>query len=277
MRSIFAFFGRYYRYFLFILLETVSIVLVINNNKFQNAAFFNFTTEISGNTHTLYSNVNTYFHLKDLNDSLVAENSRLRAQLKTSKYIDSAKPKPVNDTIFKQKYSYIPAAVVNNSVTERSNYLTVAVGQAKGVTHDMGVITTSGVVGITQNVSSHYASVMSILHADFQINAEILELKEISGSVIWDKDDLPGEATLINVPVHVHIAIGQHIVTGPYSALFPQGIAIGTVKGYKIVAGKPFYNIKIALATDMRNVRQVYIINNIQKPEQQSVETKKPE
>jgi len=277
MRSIFVFLGRYYRYFLFVILEVVSIILVINNNKFQNASFFNLSTELSGNAFQVYNNVDTYFHLKIVNDSLLAENVRLHGQLKASKYPDTAHVKQINDTIFKQKYSYVPAEVVNNSITERNNYLTIAIGQSKGVTHDMGVITTSGIVGITQNVSAHYASVMSVLHADFQVNAEILEIKEISGSVIWDKDDKPGEATLINVPVQVKVAIGQHVVTGPYSALFPQGIAIGTIKDFKIIPGKSFYMIKLALSTDMRNVRQVYVVSNIQKAEQESVEKKKNE
>jgi rod shape-determining protein MreC len=271
MSNIIAFFAKYHRFLLFVLLEAICLVFVVNYNRYQSAAFFNLTYEASGKVYALYDNVNYYFHLKQVNDSLMAENARLRAVQPFSKYIDTTKSIAVTDTIYKQKFVYLPGRVINNSISQRNNYLTLDIGSHHGVDKLMGVVTTAGVVGITtSNVSSNFTAVLSILHEDFSISAQIAETGSI-GDVSWDGKN-PDYVMLTGIPIQAQIKKGQVINTSPYSSIFPQGTNIGLIHDFEVKTGESNYTIRVKLAADLRNVRQVYVIDNLMKEEQQKVE-----
>ncbi|RYD81382.1 MAG: rod shape-determining protein MreC [Sphingobacteriales bacterium] len=270
MGNIFAFFSKYHRFFLFLLLEIICLYLVVSFNHKQNSAYLALSSEVSGQLQTAYNNVDIYFHLNRVNDSLMAENKRLRDQLITSKIIDTTKASVVIDTTFKQRYIHIPGEIVNNSVTSRNNYLTLAIGKNKGVGPHLGVVSTVGIVGITRTSSNNFTSVLSVLHTDFTVSAEIKEIKEI-GSVIWDGRN-PSIVILKNIPMHIKISKGQHVVTSPYSNVFPQGTPIGIIQNFEVKSGDAFYTVYVKLATDMRNVRQAYVINDLVREEQEKVE-----
>jgi rod shape-determining protein MreC len=272
MNNILAFLSRYFRILLFLLLEGISFYLVASYNKTQRGVVTGWGQEFSGRMYSAYNYVNYYFSLKHANDSLLAENARLKAQLSSSKYIDTFKKQPINDTAYKQRFVYIPAYVVNNSVTFRNNYLTLAAGANQGITKAMGVVSTAGIVGITQNVSPNFTSAISVLHKNFTVSAEIKEISE-KGSVVWDGADF-STVIMKDVPRHIHINVGQHVVISPYSQAFPQGTPIGTISRYEVKPGDAFYTIYVKLAADLRNVRQVYVVSNLMKAEQEQVEQK---
>lgn len=271
MSNIIAFFAKYHRFLLFLLLELICLFFVVNYNRYQSASFFNLTYEASGKMYALYDNVNYYFHLKQVNDSLMAENARLRAVQPFSKYIDTTKPVEVTDTIFKQKFVYLPGRVINNSISQRNNYLTLDIGSKHGVDKLMGVVTTAGVVGITtSNVSSNFTAVLSILHEEFSISAQIVEAGSI-GDVTWDGKN-PDIVQLSGIPIQTAVKKGQVVNTSPYSSIFPQGTTIGVIQDFEVKPGESDYTINVKLAADLRNVRQVYVIDNLMKVEQQKVE-----
>ncbi len=272
MSNLFAFFARFYRFFLFLLLEIISFYLVISYNRFQNVTFFDYAYEVSGKLFASYNNVALYFHLRQSNDSLLAENARLRSAQLSSLYIDTAKTKKLMDSIYKQKYEYIPARVVNNSVNKENNFITLDMGSDKKIGKDMGVVTSSGIVGITRSVSSHFTSVLSVLNENFIVSAQIKETGDI-GSVYWDRKD-PQFVILkdINVKSRIRKDSLYHVVTSPHSKIFPHGIPIGTIDHIEEKLGSKFLTIYVKLAEDLRNIQQVYIINNIMKEEQEKVE-----
>ncbi len=270
MGNIFAFFSKYHKFFLFLLLEILCLYLVVTFNRNQNAAFLSLSKEVNGQLQTAYNNVDIYFHLNRVNDSLMSENKRLRDQLISSKMIDTGKNIAINDTTFRQRFVHIPGEIINNSVTSRNNYLTLNIGKNKGVGPHLGVVSTVGIVGITRASSNNFTSVLSVLHNDFTVSAEIKEIKEI-GSVVWDGKN-PGIAILKNIPMHIKISKGQHVVTSPYSIVFPQGTPIGIIQNFEVKSGDAFYTIYVKLATDMRNVRQAYVVNDLVREEQEKVE-----
>ena len=187
-------------------------------------------------------------------------------------YIDTFKVKTINDTLYKQHYTFIPCNVVNNSVVNRNNYITLDAGANRGIGKHLGVVTTSGIAGVTREVSSHFTSVLSILHKDFAVSAEIKEIKEI-GDIIWD-GARPEYVILTHIPLHIRIKSGMHVVTSPYSDIFPRGTPIGTIDHFEIKQADAFYTIYVKLGSDMRNLRNVYIVNNLMKDEQEKLEPK---
>ena len=68
---------------------------------------------------------------------------------------------------------------------------------------------------------------------------------------------------LIDIPRLAPVTIGDTIVTGGKSTIFPEGILIGTVKNFKMTEDKNSKHLNIQLFNDMTNLEHVYLINNI--------------
>jgi rod shape-determining protein MreC len=176
----------------------------------------------------------------------------------------------IKDTLRKQQYTYITARVINNSVNRRNNYLTLDKGSLQGIEKDMGVISSSGVVGIVKDVSKHYCTVMSVLHKNTRISARFNH-NNYFGSPVWDGND-SREATLLDIAKHVKFSVGDTLVTTVFSSIFPEGVMVGVVKESNIKKGDNFYKITVNLSANFLNLSHVYIVNNLLKKEQQELE-----
>jgi len=271
MGNILAFLARHNKFFIFILLEAICFSLVVNFNKDQGSSFFRTASELSGGIDESFAKVSSYFQLNQINDSLKSENARLRSKMNNAYYFDTSKSKVVCDTTYKQHYTLVPCNVINNSVSNRNNYLTLDAGANMNIGKHLGVVTTSGIAGVTRDVSQHFTHVLSILHKDFTVSAEIAEIKEI-GTVAWDGNN-PEIVILKEIPLHIRIKKGMHVVTSPYSNLFPKATPIGIIENFEIKQADAFYTIYVRLSSDIRNLRSVYVVNNLMKEEQQKVET----
>jgi rod shape-determining protein MreC len=270
MRNLLFFISKYYVFFLFFSLEIFSFVIIYRFNNFQKASFVNYTTGITSSFYSSISNTKQYFSLRRVNDSLQFENARLHSQLITSYYENKFIPKLINDTTYKQQYEYIPANIVNNSVTKRNNYITLNRGRDHGIIPEMGVISESGIVGIVMNVSEHYCTVLSLLNNNCKISAKIKK-NGAFGSLVWDGND-SHFAKLLDVNKHVLISVNDEIITSNFSTIFPEGISIGRIYSHNLDAGDNFHTIKIKLNTDFGTVSSVYIIRNLMKEEQINLE-----
>src|ERR1700748_3707636 len=107
MRNLLIFITKYNAFFLFIIFEVASLIIYIKYNSFQKASFINSSNEVTGGFYAKMSEFNSYLKLKDENDALARENSRLRNQLKSSFYVDTVIKHKVADTVYKQQYEYI--------------------------------------------------------------------------------------------------------------------------------------------------------------------------
>lgn len=270
MRNLIFFIYKYYVFFLFFSLEVFAFVVVFRFNNYQKASFVNYTVGVTSSFYTAVSNTQEYFNLRHVNDSLQIENARLRSQLLTSYYKNNFTPTQINDTVYKQQYEYIPAQVVSNSVTKRNNYITLNRGSLHGIAPEMGVISDNGIVGIVMSVSPHYCTVLSLLNNNCKISAKI-EKNGAFGSLVWEGDD-PKFAALRDVNKHVPLTTNDRIITSNFSTIFPEGIPIGKIYAHSLDAGDNFHTIKVELNTDFATVSTVYVIRNLFKQEQQTIE-----
>ncbi|MEP7171609.1 MAG: rod shape-determining protein MreC [Bacteroidota bacterium] len=270
MKNIFLLLWRNNYTIIFLLLEISCFALIIQNNKFQNAAAFNSSNTLVGSVMEVVNYVNEYINLKATNKNLAQENARLRSLLPDAYYESGILKNTVNDSLKHQQYSFIVAKVINNSMMRRNNYLTLDKGELQGVRAEMGVVTSQGVVGIVKNVSEHYCTVMSMLHKDMRISAKFKN-NNYFGSLAWEGTD-PTTSVLKDIAKHVVFKTGDTVVTTSYSSVFPENILIGTVSGSEINPGENFYNIKIKLSTNFSNLTYVYIVDNVLKSEKRKLE-----
>ena len=259
MQQIIFFLIRNKNFLLFIALFSISIFLTIQTHSYHKNKFVNSSNAITGGIYSIKSSITDYFNLREKNKILINENTRIRKQL------ESYKSKVVNQNIdtssIFSKYYFVSAKVINNSFSKTKNKLTINKGKRDSIQLDLGVITSKGIVGIIDNVSNKYATIQSILNTNSQINAKLKNEKHF-GSLVWNAED-PNVIQLIDIPRLAPVKIGDTIVTGGKSTIFPEGILIGAVIDFELTEDKNSQNLNIQLFNDMTNLEHVYIINNI--------------
>ena len=269
MRNLWIIISKYNAFFLLIIFLVLSLVLLVNNNSYQRASAWNSSNQLVGSSFERVNAITNYLSLGRTNDSLAYENARLRNDLKSSLFFDSIKQQTVTDTLTQQQYTYIVSKVVNNSIHQNNNYITINRGFKHGIKKGMGVMSAKGIVGIVLNVSEHFSTIQSILHSDTRISASV---NGNIGSLVWGEGNYdPRLAILKDIPNHVIVKKGNRVVTSGYS-LFPSGIEIGRVTRTGLKGGDSFLNIEIWLSTDFSSLQYVYVINNLLSLEQESLE-----
>lgn len=270
MKNLFILLWRNNFTLLFLLLFSLSVYLVVLNNNFQQVAFLNSTNRVTASVLSAVNSVNSYLNLREKNADLAGENAILKSKLPENFYDLKINTITANDTLLRQQYTYLEARVVSNSVNRRSNYLTLDKGSIHGVKKDMGVISSRGVVGIVKDVSPRYCTVMSLLHKNSRVSTRFSK-NHYFGSLVWEGMN-SREATLLDIARHVKFSKGDTLVTTTYSAIFPEGIMVGTVQGSEVRKGDNFFRITVFLSVNFNNLSHVYIVNNLLKEEQQTLE-----
>lgn len=241
-------------FLLFILLETFSIFLIVKNTE-KETGFLNSANAVSGFFQTKVTGISEYFSLRNENKKLIEENTQLR------NFINYLKPekKLYLPRIQNLGYYYKSAKVVKNSINKAFNILTVNKGSSAGISENMAVVSGDGIVGITAIIGKKYSTVISVLNTKIGISAKV-KRTNYHGIIKWDGID-PRYVILTDIPVYSSLFKGDEIVTGAYSAIFPEDIKIGTVFDFNKDTQSTFYNIKVKLYQDFRKLDYVYLID----------------
>ena len=261
------YFLRKFKYFLFfIFLEIIAVALIINNHSFHRSKFISSTNSFTGNIAQKRADISEYFNLKNENKLLAEENNRLKNLLENyvGKNEDSITYKPIADSISNANYKYISGKVIINNYLSPNNYITINQGTKDGIQKEMAVVNAKGVIGIIDNVSRNFARIQSILNTKSRINAGFKNNNHY-GTLKWDGKDYT-TVQLTDIPRQAQFKIGDTIVTGGKSTIFPKGILIGKVTSIpkKITAVN---TINIELFNDMTNLGYINIITNLKKKE----------
>ena len=272
MQQIISFLYKNKYILLFLLLELMAIFFTIQSHSYHKSKFVNSANFVTGGIYNKINNFKELILLKKDNKRLAEENVHLKnllfLQNKSTIQIDS---KTIDTINFYQKYSYFPAKVINNNFRGNNNYLTINKGNIDGIKTDFGVINSKGIIGITKSVSNHYTTVLSILNVNSRINVKLTNSNHF-GSLSWNNREY-NTVQLLDLPFQAIVKIGDTIITGGKSTIFPEGILVGTIKDFKTKNNNYEY-INITLFNDMSSIGNVEIINNFDKQEIKSLEDK---
>ena len=81
MRNLINFLLKYNYWFLFVILEVASFVLLFRFNRYQQSAFFTSANTVVGAVYEVSGGVSSYFHLKSVNEDLMDRNMVLEQQI----------------------------------------------------------------------------------------------------------------------------------------------------------------------------------------------------
>jgi len=254
---------KYRNFLLFFVLELIAFAFTIQYHSYQKSKFINSANTFSGGFYNNITSFRTYFSLEEKNKILAKENSELKNLLSFKKMTPNVFLDSVN-ILYKQKFKYTAAKIINNDFHKNNNYLTLNKGEKDSVTVDMAVINSKGIVGIVTNTSANYSSAISLLNTKFKINAR-LKNATFFGTLIWNGKSHQ-TAQLEDIPRQAILSIGDTIITGGRSAIFPEGIFIGEIKHIKYEHNR-YEQIDIKLFNDIKNTTHVYLIKNLEKQE----------
>ncbi|RFN59659.1 rod shape-determining protein MreC [Marixanthomonas ophiurae] len=263
MQQIIFFFIRNKNFLLFGLLFLISVYLTIQTHSYHNGKYVSSANFLSGNVFSAKSNVTGYFGLENENKRLIEENIHLRTQLENLKSI--ANTSTLDSTVLPSGYIFRNARIINNTYSKSKNYLTLRKGKKDSVKIDMGVISSKGIIGIINATSENFSTVQSILNTNSQINARLKESNHF-GTLKWDTKD-PNRVQLVDIPRLAPVKVGDTIITGGKSTIFPEGILIGTIEEFNLDGDANYYDLQIKLFNDMTSLKHVYLIENTNKEE----------
>lgn len=275
MRSILDILIKHNHWFVLLLLEGISVVLIVCFNNYQSATMFTSANSIAGNVYSAMSDVSSYFSLKSENEVLVEHNKELINDIEVLKtrlrmYEDSAAIANLGDaTHTDEGYYYNAARVVNNSVNKVNNYITIDKGYAQGVTDQMGVFNEQGVVGITYTSSENFTVVLPLLNSKSIISCKV---KNNSLCTLkWDGDDTR-YSYLIDLPRYELFEKGDTVFTSGFSSILPAGIPIGQIDRLEDSADGQSYRARVELFVDFSEIDNVYVVGHTNREEQQELE-----
>ena len=269
MRNLLNFLAKYNNLIIFLVLEGIAFYLLSTGNNYHNSRVVKGLRGLTAGIERRVSNATSYFHLREISQSVARENASLRTSVERLTSAENQLFFSVTDTVHFQQYTYSTAEVVNNSVNRQKNFFTINKGRLQGLSVDMAVASGDCVAGVIVGSSANFSVVMSLLNLDFRLSAR-LKSNGYFGSLSWEGSDIR-HVVLSEIPQHVTFGIGDTVETTGYSALFPEGIMIGTVSDFE-KSGGDFYRIEVALATDFKKLHFVNVIGNLRKEEQLELE-----
>ena len=253
MHRIIYFLIRNKDFILFLSLLFICLSINISYNEYNKSRFLNSSNTLFSHLYNTKFTISKYFNLEYQNKILTEENRKLRLILYNTN------EKKV-DQFEKVNFDVTSVSVIKNSYSYSNNFITIDSGEKDSIDIDNGVISSNGVVGIIDKTTYNYSRFISILNTNFLLNAKFKN-SNYFGILSWDGINI-NKVQLKDVPKQAEVSIGDTIVTGGNSLIFPKGIPVGYVDSYKLDNSENYLELEIKLATDMTNIEKLYVLKN---------------
>lgn len=214
-------------YLIFSLLIIISFILIVSNDNSQVRFLRAVAVGFVGSVQNVFSAVPNVFEIKKENEFLREKNLELSNEISALK---EAKLENIRFTKMlgireKNIPGVIISRIVNKSLIQARNTITLNVGEADSVKVNMPVITDEGLVGRVVSVSANYSIAQILYNRSLNITVKD-QRSRVDGILNYDGE---GNLLIRNVPKSADVKIGDVLITSEYSNYFPAGIPVGTV------------------------------------------------
>src|SRR5690606_11570073 len=186
MQQIINFVLRNKTFLVLLLLLGLSLFLTIQSHSYHKSKFINSSNAVTGTLYQFSNGIGQYFNLRKENSALLEENRMLKS-IVHNWGVDTIAHHLKDSLILNEHFRFRTADVYKNSYSQTTNYLTINKGKKDSIKIDQGVVTSKGIVGIIENTSNNFSSVLSILNTRSRINAQLKKTNHI-GSLVWDTE-----------------------------------------------------------------------------------------
>lgn len=272
MQNLIDFIVKYKHWFVFFLMEGFCLALLFRFNNYQGSVFFTTANSFVGGIYSAVDGVTSYVGLNAANRQLEAENALLREEVHEMKRelaarrIDTLQFEGFN----RSRYRFVSAQIVNATTNHSLNLLTLNKGKLDGIKPEMGVICSSGVVGIVFLTSDRYSVVMPLINVKSKVSCQLKDHQSF-GTMEWEFGDCQ-YANMTGLPLHIKADVGEIVETNGHSDIFPSGIPLGQVERMGHSDDGLSQKLTVKLAVDFSSVHNVSVITNYHHAEKRTLE-----
>ncbi|MFS2174043.1 rod shape-determining protein MreC [Priestia megaterium] len=129
-----------------------------------------------------------------------------------------------------KSYTPISATVIDRSISNWDNELSIDKGAKQGIKVDMNVLDANGVIGKVSKVFSS-TSTVELISSNLRTNrmAVILKDKKNVNGTLENYDEKKGNLIVKKIPIDAQVNVGDKVQTSPISSIFQGGLALGKV------------------------------------------------
>ncbi|MEY4215625.1 MAG: hypothetical protein RLZZ68_81 [Bacteroidota bacterium] len=259
MQNLIAFLIRFRVFLGFLAFQTLCFFLYIQFVTYPRSVFFTGAGKVNGQLLTWENQFYHYLRLSEDNEKLQQENALLRGVTFDNYYQLQRPTLEKNDTVYQQRFRFIPVQIISAPTGQRNNYFTIDAGELQGIKKGMGVISSRGVIGVVFKVGKKYSLIKSVLTSDINIDV-IVGKKQIRGILKWNGMN-PRIGSITGISTDVYVPKWSEVRTQGSTGIFPKGILLGKVKAKRRMENQSLWDIDVLFKEDLRNVHEAFVIN----------------
>lgn len=256
-------------YLLLTLLIVISLILLFSNDNTQIRFIRAIAIGSFGAVQSGLSAIPNVFELEQENKYLRETNIKLSnevSNLKESK-LENIRLTKLTELKDKVNLGVVSGKIVNKSLTQTRNTITINVGDKDSVKLNMPVITDAGLVGKIAAISKNYSIVQILYNKDLKFSVKS-QRSRVDGILNYDG---AGNLLMTNVPKSADVKVGDIIITSEYSNSFPAGLPVGEVVEEGTVDNL-FKRIIISPSVNFKTLEEVFVLKYISDAEKVELE-----
>lgn len=250
MKKLGALLFEFKEYLILAFLITLSLIFLFSNDNTQIRFLRAVAVTSFGTVQSGFSAIPKVFDLERENKFLRENNIKLSndvASLKESK-LENIRLKKLLNFMEKVNLNVVSAKIVNKSLIQTRNTITLDVGEEDSVMINMPVIVDDGLVGRIVATSKSYSLAQILYNKDLKVTLKC-QRNRIDGILNYNGTDA---LSVGNIPKSADINAGDIFITSEYSNNFPPGVPVGSVietgnldNLFKKIIIKPLVNFEI--------------------------------
>ena len=239
------------------MLIVFSLAFLFSNDNTQIRFLRAVAVGMLGTVQSGISSIPNVFELQQENKMLRESNIRLSNDISGLKEAKLENIRLTRLLSFKENsgLGLVSANVVNKSIIQTRNTITLNVGENDSVFVNMPVITDAGLVGRIVSTSKNYSIAQILYNKDLRITIKV-QRSRIDGILNYDGVSV---LSVTNIQKNSDVIVGDVIITSEFSTLFPPGLPIGTVTEAGNLDNL-FKKIEVAPLVNFENLENVFVL-----------------
>lgn len=155
-------------------------------------------------------------------------------------------------------FTYINATIISRNTANYLNNLIIDKGTTAGITNDLAVISSKGLIGKINNVS-HYSSEIKLITSN-DVNNKISVSVNGNNALISGYDEHQALLYITGINNNININKDDPVTTNGLGGIYPAGIYVGKVENItsdKYGVGKKVY---VKPADDFNNIKFIAVL-----------------
>jgi rod shape-determining protein MreC len=256
-------------YLILAVLIVFSLAFLFSNDNTQIRFVRAIAVGMFGTVQSGISSIPNVFELQQENKMLREGNIRLSNEVSGLKEAKLENIRLTKLLSFKEStgLGLVSANVVNKSLIQTRNTITLNVGENDSVFVNMPVITDAGLVGRIVSTSKNYSIAQILFNKDLRITIKV-QRSRVDGILNYDGVSV---LSVTNIPKNSDVNVGDVIITSEFSNLFPSGLPIGTVTESGNLDNL-FKKIEIVPLVNFSNLENVFVLKYLPNKERYILE-----